>query len=122
MPRKQRTPHSPFNVIHLRVDDELNKRLKTEADRRRIPVSREIKNRLLDSFEQDIKIGWQALLLDMQIGWGRFAARFVSRELADQLADAVMADESSKSELRILARQIIDRRNVEQRQIEWRAP
>jgi hypothetical protein len=122
MPRKQRTPHSPFNVIHLRVDDELNNRLKVEADRRRIPVSREIRNRLLDSFEQDVQRGWLELLLDMQISWGRFRAHYLTREAADKIADALMADADTKPELKVLAQQIIDMRAVEQRKTKWGAP
>jgi hypothetical protein len=121
MPRKQRSKHSPHNVIHLRLDDDLHKRLKQEADRRHIPVSREIRNRLLDSFEQDIKRGFLELLLDMQICWGRFPARYTSREQADKLADVVMANEDANPQLKILARQIIDLRTVEQREPEWRA-
>jgi hypothetical protein len=121
MPRKQRSKHSPHNVIHLRLDDELHKRLKQEADRRHVPVSREIRNRLLDSFEQDIKRGFLEILLDQQICWGRFRARFLTRESADQLADAVIADEHANPKAKILARQIIDLRAVEQREPEWRA-
>ena len=116
--RKPQQPHR--NVIHLRLDLPLAQRLQQEADRRRIPVVREIRNRLLDSFEQDIQRGYLALLLDMQACWGRFTARYVSRELADQIADAVMAG-ADAGQLENLARQIIERRAIEQRQSNWRA-
>jgi hypothetical protein len=115
MPRKQRSEHSPHNVIHLRLDDELHKRLKQEADRRRIPVSREIRNRLLDSFEQDTQRGYIELLVDLQICWARFRARDTSQDVAHDLARAVLADPNANSQSQILAQQIIDLRAVEQR-------
>jgi hypothetical protein len=118
MARKQSQAHR--NVLHLRLDDDLRHKLQQAADHRRIPLIRELRNRLLDSFGEDNKRGFLDILLDMQVCWARFPARYLSREFADQLADAVMAGEDTRR-LKHLARLIIEQRNVEQRQPDWRA-
>jgi hypothetical protein len=118
MPRKPQQPHR--NVLHLRLDEGLRQQLQQAADQRRVPLVRELRNRLIDSFGQDDKRGFHDLLLDMQICWARYPARFLSRELADQLADAVMAGEDA-AQLKNLARLIIETRGTELRQPNWRA-
>jgi hypothetical protein len=121
MPRKPRMPQQPHrNVLHVRLDDALRQQLQQAADRRRIPLVRELRNRLLDSFGQDDNRNLSDLTLDMQICWARFSARFLSRDLADQLAEAVMAGEDA-GRLKNLARLILETRATEQRQPQWRA-
>jgi hypothetical protein len=113
MPPKPK-PKPSRNVLHLRFDPALQERLQAEADRRHRTLSNEIRIRLLDSFDRDVKFDFKDLLDDMQICWLRFSARFLRMQLADELADAVLTG-AAPDHLRGLARLIVQHRPTEQR-------
>jgi uncharacterized protein (DUF2235 family) len=107
-------PKPSRNVLHLRLDPAVQERLQAEADRRHRTLSNEIRIRLLDSFDRDVKFDFKDLLDDMQICWLRFSARFLRMQLADELVDAVLAN-ATPDHLRGLAQLIVRHRADEQR-------
>jgi hypothetical protein len=114
--QKPRQPHR--NVLHLRLDEPLRKRLQKAADAHRFPLVREIRHRLEDSLdsiaEREDRRGFRDIRLDMEICWARFSARFLRMDLADQLADAVVKG-GDLDRAKTLARLIVEHRATEQR-------
>jgi hypothetical protein len=112
MPRKPR--QAQRNVLHLRLDEALHQRLQREADRHRFTLTNEVRVRLLDSLDSDIRRILDEIILDMKTCWARYVARFLRMELGDQLADAVAKNEDP-GRIKTLARLIIEHRATEQR-------
>jgi hypothetical protein len=106
------TPHR--NVLHLRLDEQLRARLQEAADAHRFPLIREIRHRLLDSFDTANKRRFENIAEDIEINLLRLGALVVQMDLGRQLADAVANDESPKK-IKDLARLITatSRRTVE---------
>jgi hypothetical protein len=98
----------------LRLDETTRARLQQEADRHHLTLVAEIRTRVLDSFDRDVKRGLDDIRQDMEINWARFAARFLRIDLADQLADAVVRGDDPQS-IKTLARLIIEHRSHERR-------
>ena len=104
-------PHR--NVLHLRLDEQLRAQLQEAADAHRFPLIREIRHRLIDSFDTTNKRQLENIVQDMEINWLRFSARHLRMDLGDQLADAVANNESPKK-IKALAQLIIKRRAADQ--------
>jgi hypothetical protein len=102
------------NVIHLRFDDATRDRLQQEADRHHLTLVAEIRARVLDSFDRDIRRGYEDILQSMDVCWARFQARYLRMELGDQLADAITRGDDPQV-LKTLARLIIEHRTIERR-------
>jgi hypothetical protein len=98
------TPHR--NTLHLRLDDELRARLQEAADTHRFPLIREIRHRLIDSFDTANKRRHESLNQDLEINVLRLGAIVVQLDLGKQLAEAVANDESPKK-VKDLARLLI---------------
>jgi hypothetical protein len=88
--------------------------LQREADRHRFTLTNEVRVRLLDSLDSDIRRSLDHIRSDMEICWARFSARFLRVDLADQIADAVAKNEDP-GRIKTLARLIIEHRATEQR-------
>jgi hypothetical protein len=81
--------------------------------------------RLGDSLKQGAERDLKDIVTDLRVNWGRFAARFLRMELADQLADSVLAERSDPTHIRTLAQLIVEQRSAEQRgleRVEQRSP
>jgi hypothetical protein len=100
--------------VRVRLDPDLLGRLVQESDRHRRTFNAEIRLRLEASFEQDARRRLEDICADMHVAWGRFAARFLRVELADELADAVLQGGDS-ARIHTLARLIVEQRNIERR-------
>jgi hypothetical protein len=100
------TPHR--NTLHLRLDDELRARLQEAADAHRFPLIREIRHRLIDSFDTPNKRRYETIAQEIEILLVRLGALCVDIGLAKQLAEAVANDADTK-EIKDLARLIIAR-------------
>jgi hypothetical protein len=101
--------------INLRLQERLRQRLAQEAERHGFSLTNEIRIRLEDSFEAGDKRGLESIRADMDISWGRFAARFLRLELEEKLATEIMRGESI-TQIRLLAKLWLDHRAEEQRQ------
>jgi hypothetical protein len=100
--------------LKLRLAGNLYRRLVQQAEQHGRPLNGEISRRLEDSLEQGELRNLEAIISDMNIAWGRWSARLLRIELADQLADAVLKD-GDPAQIRMLAQLIIEQRNVERR-------
>ena len=100
--------------LKVRLAGNLYRRLVQQAEQHGRPLNGEINFRLEDSLEQGELRNLEAIISDMNIAWGRWSARLLRIELADQLADAVLKD-GDPAQIRMLAQLIIEQRNVERR-------
>ena len=98
----------------MRLPERLHRRLVSQAELRNATLNSEINRRLEDSFEHVDRRSFEDIATDLRIAWGRFAARFLRMDLADQLVDAVMR-EADPADLRTLAQLIVEQRNIERR-------
>jgi Arc-like DNA binding domain len=98
----------------LRVPWDLRTRLLQAADSHGRTINAELRLRLEDSFEQGAHRNLEEICTDLRTAWGRFSARFLRMELADQLADAVMQN-GDAARIRTLAQLIIEHRVSERR-------
>jgi hypothetical protein len=101
-----KSPH--HNVLHIRLDEELRARLQEAADAHRFPLIREIRHRLIDSFDTTNKRRYESLNQDFEINVLRLGALVVQLDLGKQLAEAV-ANDADPKEIKDLARLIIAR-------------
>src|SRR5262245_53924745 len=74
--------------VRVRLDPPLLNRLEQESDRHRRTFNAEVRLRLEASFEHDALLSLKDICTEQRVAWGRFAARFLRMELADELADA----------------------------------
>ena len=100
--------------LKTRLPEKLYRRLARQADLRASTLNGEITPRLEESFEQAERRSFEDIAADLRIAWGRFSARFLRMDLADQLADAVMRGDDL-AHTRTLAQLIVEQRNVERR-------
>src|SRR5262245_55168891 len=100
--------------IKLRLREDLKRRLEQEAAHRRSTLNNEIRIRLENSLEQGAHRNLEDIISSMRTEWGRFSARFLRMELADQLADAVMQG-ADTVQVRTLAQLIVEHRAAERR-------
>ena len=100
--------------VRVRLDPGLLNRLVQESDRHRRTFNAEIRLRLEASFEQDARRNLEDICADLRVAWGRWSARLLTRELADDLADAVL-QAGDPVHIRTLAQLIVEQRNIERR-------
>lgn len=100
--------------VRVRLDPHLLKRLVQESDRHARTLNGEVRLRLEASFEQDARRNLEDIGTDLRVAWGRFAARFLRMELADELADAALQG-SDPARIRTLAQLLVEQRNIERR-------
>ena len=100
--------------VRVRLDPDLLNRLVQESDRHRRTFNGEVRLRLQASFEQDARRSLEDTCGELRVAWGRFAARFLRMELADELADAVLQG-GDPARIRTLAQLIVEQRNIERR-------
>jgi hypothetical protein len=98
----------------VRLAGNLYRRLLVQADRHGHTLNGEINRRLEDSLEQGERRNLEEVCTELRIAWGRWAGRLLTRELADELADAALQG-SDPARIRALAQLIVEQRNVEQR-------
>jgi hypothetical protein len=101
-----KSPH--HNVLHIRLDEELRARLQEAADAHRFPLIREIRHRLIDSFDTPNKRRYEIIAQEIEILLVRLGALCVDIGLGKQLAEAV-ANDADQKEIKDLARLIIAR-------------
>jgi hypothetical protein len=102
--------------IKLRLREDLKRRLEQQAARHRSTLSTEVRHRLENSLEEGARGALEDIVSDLRIAWGRFSARFLRMELADQLADAVM-ENGDAVRIRTLAQLIVEHRAAERRNL-----
>jgi hypothetical protein len=100
--------------LKLRVDPALYRRLMQQAEQHSRTLNGEICLRLEDSLEQATRRSLEDICTELRIAWGRWAGRLLTRELADELADAALQG-SDPARIRTLAQLIVEQRNVERR-------
>jgi hypothetical protein len=100
--------------VKLRLSAGLHDRLVQQAEHHARTLNAELRLRLEDSFEQGARRTLEDICTDMRIAWGRWAGRLLTRELADELADAVLQS-GDPARMRTLAQLIVEQRNVERR-------
>src|SRR5262245_3849893 len=100
--------------LKVRLAGDLYRRLVQQAEQHGRPLNGEISQRLEDSLEQGERRNLEEICTELRIAWGRWAGRLLTRELADELADAVLQG-SDPARIRTLAQLIIEQRNVERR-------
>jgi hypothetical protein len=105
---------SAIRELKVRLAGHLYRRLVQQAEQHGRPLNGEISHRLEDSLEQGELRNLEAIIADMNIAWGRWSARLLRIELADQLADAVLKGGDS-AQIRMLAQLIVRHRSDEQR-------
>jgi hypothetical protein len=114
-----KSPHS--NILHIRLDEQLREKLQKSADAHRFPLVREIRHRLIDSLdlatEEERQRRIEVNIANMEICWHRYGARHLRIDLADELADEIIKDESVPEKIKNLARLIIQHRAPEQRKL-----
>ena len=128
-------PENTPTQIKLRLHYGLKRRLEQEATQHIRTLNDEVRIRLEASLEQDdqrsledvvtdlrrlgdsLKQGAERDLKDiiseLRVSWGRFAARFLRMELADQLADSVLHG-GNPEQAQLLAQLIVEQRSAEQ--------
>jgi hypothetical protein len=100
--------------LKVRLAGNLYRRLVQQAEQHGRPLNGEINFRLEDSLEQGELRNLETIISDMNIAWGRWSARLLRIELADQLADAVLKS-GDPAQIRMLAQLIVRHRSDEQR-------
>jgi hypothetical protein len=100
--------------LKVRLAGDLYRRLLLQADRHGHTLNGEISRRLEDSLEQATRRTLEEICTDLRVAWGRWAGRLLTRELADELADAVL-QAGDPVRIRTLAQLIVEQRNVERR-------
>lgn len=110
-------PQAPYlQVIHIRIRDELRRKLEREAKKHGFPLNNEIRIRLEDSFARgDARRTIDDAAMDMQICWERYSARFLRLDLEEQLAEAIVRSDDL-TQIQTLARLWLQHRADEQRQ------
>src|SRR5262245_30481213 len=88
--------------LKVRLAGNLYRRLLVQADRHGHTLNGEISHRLVASFEQADRRTLEEINTELRISWGRWAGRLLTRELADELADAVLQG-SDPARIRTLA-------------------
>jgi hypothetical protein len=102
--------------LKVRLAGNLYRRLLQQADRHGYTLNGEISRRLEDSLEQGERRNLEDICTELRIAWGRWAGRLLTRELADELADAVLQG-SDPTRIRTLAQLVVEQRNVERRSL-----
>jgi hypothetical protein len=110
-------PQQPrHHVIHIRIRDELRRKLEREAFKHHFSLNNEIRIRLEDSFTRgDALRTVDDAAMDMQVCWARFSARFLRLELEERLAEEIARGEDL-TKIKTLAKLWLERRATEQRQ------
>ena len=112
-PRGKRKRHTKIQV-RVRLDPHLLNRLVQKSERHRRTFNGEVRLRLEASFEQDARRRIEDICAELRVAWGRFSARFLRMELADEVADAVLQG-ADPARVRTLAQLIVEQRNIERR-------
>lgn len=102
---KPRTSKPRIGVrINLPLREDLYQKLSQAAASHHFPITNEIRIRLEDSFTRDTKRGYEALLLDQETIWARYAARFLRLSLEEELAIKLAECKELPVEIASLAR------------------
>jgi hypothetical protein len=96
-------PRKPHDIVHinLRLPESLRGKIERAAKKHHVSINNEMRLRLEDSFEKPeaARRPLSDIVMDMEMHWGRYADRFLCLDLAEQLANAVLAQDPQAADL-----------------------